>query len=163
MSALYTYDDPRITYDEMCFFYDGGFDLLCLKEKAQKVYGRLTKKDREKEPKEEIFNLFIRISLVEVNGEEVDEPLSEKIFRFTDEPDLIKIKVAELGVSIDMTQPFFSSDYVGITRDAPEKVEAVLDDVKTAEVQKNIVVVEVPGEKENNDIDILVSLIDVKE
>lgn len=26
----YTYDDPRIFYDEECFFYDGGYDEICL-------------------------------------------------------------------------------------------------------------------------------------
>lgn len=26
----YTYDDPRILYDQKCFFYNGGFDLVCL-------------------------------------------------------------------------------------------------------------------------------------
>jgi hypothetical protein len=26
----YTYDDPRIVYDQKCFFYDGGFDEICL-------------------------------------------------------------------------------------------------------------------------------------
>lgn len=26
----YTYDDPRMIYDELCYLYDGGFDEVCL-------------------------------------------------------------------------------------------------------------------------------------
>jgi len=29
-AAPYTYDDPRLTYDEHCFLYDGGYDSICL-------------------------------------------------------------------------------------------------------------------------------------
>lgn len=163
MTALYTYDDPRITYDELCFYYDGGYDLVCIKEHAVKrIYGRSAAGKKRKEENEEVFNLFIRISLSEVNGKEIDDPLSEKYFRFTDEPELVKINITDLNVSIDMTQPMFGTDYIGITKNTPERVEAVLDKVEVQE-PKNIVVVEVPGDKENQKVDISVSLIDVKE
>jgi hypothetical protein len=33
--APYTYDDPRLLYNEPCFFYDGGFDQVCLINKFQ--------------------------------------------------------------------------------------------------------------------------------
>ena len=29
-SPPFTYDDPRLTYDEHCFYYDGGYDEVCL-------------------------------------------------------------------------------------------------------------------------------------
>lgn len=28
----YTYDDPRLTYDEACFYYDSPYDILCLSQ-----------------------------------------------------------------------------------------------------------------------------------
>lgn len=40
----FLYDDSRITYDEHCFYYDGGYDIICLQQpptiEEKKTVGR---------------------------------------------------------------------------------------------------------------------------
>lgn len=75
-SPPYSFDDPRILFDEPCFKFDGGFDEVCLaglglnRRKRVGVVGgsALRKKTVEKEERN-VYDIKMKTSLASVNSE----------------------------------------------------------------------------------------------
>lgn len=79
----FLYDDERITYDEHCFYYDGGYDIICLQtppepdEEPKKRVGRAGGRRRyqENRPRRPVvyYNLFCKtLKAVLEDGTEID-------------------------------------------------------------------------------------------
>lgn len=90
----YTYDDPRFIYDELCMYYDGFFDKVCLlgpEEAKRKVgasgAGRMLQKKPFIMPEPSpMLELQIKTCLKKVNDEEYDTEKCD-IFRWKGELD----------------------------------------------------------------------------
>lgn len=107
----YTYDDPRIGYDEHCFFYDGGYDSICLAQPDAVIIKRSggdtgasrRRREREKE-KHPFLNLFIQANLKEVNGDAVPFDSNKGWVRFSGENTPLAVFVQ--GVKVGMNAPY---------------------------------------------------------
>jgi len=110
-AAPYTYDDPRLLYDEICFFYDGGYDFLCL---TGPIFvgrgGGEARKRRVEKAKKNFVNVFIQHKLLSVNGIDYEPDEEPKWFRFAGENDLIDITID--GVKIDITKPMVEGKFL---------------------------------------------------
>jgi len=112
----YTYDDPRILYDEICFFYDGGYDSVCLATPTI-VVGRSSSSTgkRKKEQLEKPFiNIFIETKLLEVNGEVIKPDEPSIWYRFSGENDIVEIYID--NVKIDITKPMVEGKFLEAIR-----------------------------------------------
>lgn len=110
----YLYDDPRLTYDEHCFFYDGGYDDICLTAPTALIIkrhggggrnGENARRRRKLEDPKPYLNVFIETYLKRLNGEHVD--LAEQKHKWTrfsaeDEP----LKVFLNGVTLKGKTPY---------------------------------------------------------
>lgn len=111
----YTWDDPRICWDEPCFFYDGGFDLVCLFPTAttrkRRGGGGGTKTTPAKSyPTPEVLSLVFKTCIDYVNDEELDDECEIKKFKFKKELD-IDLEIKELtlkGKSYKLVSEVFS-------------------------------------------------------
>jgi len=109
----YTYDDPRLLYDEVCFFYDGGYDLVCLAGPVIVGKGGGSSdsgKKRVEEPKKNFVNIFIEHKLISVNGVPYHPDEDPEWFRFVGENDQIDIVID--GVKIDITKPMVEGKFL---------------------------------------------------
>lgn len=75
-SPPYSFDDPRILFDEPCFKFDGGFDTVCLANLGQTtrrrvgvVGGSALRKKQHEEEKRNAYDIKMNTSLVSVNNE----------------------------------------------------------------------------------------------
>lgn len=112
----YTYDDPRLTYDEHCFFYDGGYDDVCLAGPTAVVVRRGGYKKRERKPELPFISIFIQSCLVQVNN--VFYPEIPKFTRFagTNAPLSIYIN----GVQFDTRVPYVNGEIIQALKQKPE-------------------------------------------
>ncbi len=125
----YGYDDPRITYDEHCFFYDGdGYDNVCLTRPTAvvvrpKVGGSVSsnrRRQQQKEPQLPFVNVFIQIQLAMVNDVFYSEP--PKVLRFAGRDAPISVFVN--GVQFDTRFPYVSGEMVQTLKEKPEDLNA---------------------------------------
>lgn len=88
----YAYDDPRIAYDEACFFYNGGFDEVCLAERtsSRRLGGgravasyKAPYKDKTK-PTKEPLDIRMRSRLKSVNDTVYDQVVKNHWVRNAD-------------------------------------------------------------------------------
>lgn len=113
----YTYDDPRLTYDEVCFFYDGGYDSVCLSTgtifvgKATASSSSSSKKKKLDKP---FINIFIEAKLLEVNGVLIDPDEPSTWFRFSGETDVIDIYIN--NIRIDISKPMIEGKFMEIVK-----------------------------------------------
>jgi hypothetical protein len=96
----YLYDDPRLVYDEHCFFYDGGYDSVCLGAPTA-VIVRAGGSRKKAKP---YLNVFVRCCVCKVNGEEIpcDDLAGWVRFAGEDEP----LTVFVNGVAVRMKTPY---------------------------------------------------------
>lgn len=91
-SGPYTYNDPRILYDEICFFYNGdGYDSVCFAGPTAVFvpnYGSSKKSNKSSVP---FINVFIHSAILEANNVKLNE--KEEIVRFSGENTPISIFV----------------------------------------------------------------------
>ena len=85
--APYSYNDSRICYNEPCFLYNGGFDLVCLAiavTPPRRVGGKSTSQSRTTYPTASMIDFTFRSRIDYVNDEKLEEDkYSEfKKFRF---------------------------------------------------------------------------------
>jgi hypothetical protein len=105
----FLFNDPRITYNEPCFAYNGGFDLICL-------FGRKTRgpivggKSRHIYPNPEIMEVFFqtcykkRDDLDEQQACEVKKYTVNKKIDATITSDIISIDVKKKSVEATVTK-----------------------------------------------------------
>lgn len=96
----YTYDDPRLTYDEHCFFYDGGYDSACLSATTAIAVRRGGRK-KEQKP---YINIFVQVCVCKVNGIEFPCGDFDGWTRFVGEDDPITVFIN--GVALKMKTPY---------------------------------------------------------
>jgi hypothetical protein len=100
----YTYDDPRITYNEKCFFYNGGFELTCLIQDTVRHHGggqAIGKMPTGKVyPQVDVINLIFKTCIEYVNDKSYkDEEVCEiKRYQFQKDVSEIKIKTTSMNV-----------------------------------------------------------------
>lgn len=90
----YTYNDYRITYNEKCFFYNGGFDLVCLTAGRRRVVGSppgVGKLPPKSYPQPQMIDLVFKVCIQYVNEKEYkDEEVCEiKRYSFTKDSNTI--------------------------------------------------------------------------
>lgn len=158
----YLYDDPRLTYDEHCFFYDGGYDDICLTAPTALVIkrtggggrnGNSSQRRRKKlEESRPYLNVFIETYLKRLNGEVVD--IAEQKHRWTrfsaeDEP----LKVFLNGVTLKGKTPYVE----GYIKDLV-KSQTGSDSLKMSIefMNKQAEEAEVPEVETNNDIPVTI-------
>ena len=77
----YSYNDFRITYNETCFFYNGGFDLKCLisiKRHPQGVAAAVGRYPYKSYPSTDMIDLIFKTCIEYVNEKEYkDEEVCE--------------------------------------------------------------------------------------
>lgn len=112
----YTYDDPRLTYDEHCFFYDGGYDDVCLAGPTAIVIKKGGYKKRTREPELPWINIFIQSRFVQANNIFLDE--KEKITRFAGKDAPITIFVN--GVQFDTRYPYVKGEIIKTLKEKPD-------------------------------------------
>ena len=114
--APYTWNDPRICYNEPCFAYNGGFDLVCLfgdATPARRVGGKSTSATAGRQyPEPETLSLIFKTCIDYVNDEEYnDEAYCDiKQYKFKKELD-VNLKIEELttqGKTYKLTSEVFS-------------------------------------------------------
>ncbi len=110
----YTYNDPRLLYNEVCFFYDGGYDSVCLAGALKIIGGSVPGRREPKKPAKPFFNIFIEYKLIEVNGKKHKPRTKSKWFRYAGENDAIEISIN--GVNIDITKPMVEGKFVDIVK-----------------------------------------------
>lgn len=117
----YLYDDSRLTYDERCFFYDGGYDSVCLAGPAaifKPIGGRSSRKN-----KCPYLNVFIRSCLLEINKVKTNpEDKLEGWIRFSGEEEPMSVFIN--GVSIK-TQTLFEDGYLKTILTSVSELESV--------------------------------------
>ena len=74
----YTYNDPRLTYNEHCFYYNGGYDEVCLiigfdRKRRVGVGGGGRRKSEEREEVLPWIDITIQSQLTAINGEFVED------------------------------------------------------------------------------------------
>jgi hypothetical protein len=112
-SPPYTYNDPRIIYNEPCFFYNGGYDLICLglTINVGKGGGGAVGKQTIAKPQPKMINILFKTCLDYVNDEEFKEEYCEiKEFRFKKFMD-VNFKIEEVtlkGKRLTLTSEIFS-------------------------------------------------------
>lgn len=108
----YTYDDPRILYDEHCFFFDGdGYDNVCLnpgtavvvRHRGRGSYSNARQRQRQQE-RGTFLNVFVQANLREVNGKHQIFDEDKSWVRFTGEDSPLGVVIA--GVKIGMKVPY---------------------------------------------------------
>jgi hypothetical protein len=99
----YTYDDPRLTYDEHCFFYDGdGYSSVCLAGPTAVVIRRGGgSKKRQQNP---FLNVFINCYVKAANGKVIPCDPEKNWTRFAGEEEPITVFIN--GVAIRMKTPY---------------------------------------------------------
>lgn len=102
-SGPYTYDSPEISYNEQCFFYNGGFELTCLiqdrvKHGGGQAIGKLP--TGKVYPQVDIINLIFKTCIDYVNDKPYkDEEICEiKRYQFQKDESEIKIKTTKMDV-----------------------------------------------------------------
>lgn len=112
----YTYNDPRLLYNEVCLFYDGGYDSVCLSTGTIFV-GKATassSSSKKKKIDKPFINLFIETKLLEVNGEKIDPDEPSTWFRFSGETDIVDVYVN--NVRIDISKPMIEGKFLEIIK-----------------------------------------------
>jgi len=114
----YTYNDPRILYNEPCFFYDGIFDSVCLANKFTSARGHgggLTsgKQQQPKEKLKEHLNVFIECELIRINDLliQCEKPTW---LRFVGENDDVDIFAGDFKISL--SNPIIKGEYINIIK-----------------------------------------------
>jgi len=110
-AAPYTYDDPRILYDEICFFYDGGYDSVCLTGPIFIGRGKYPSKICHEKLKD-FFNFFIEYKLLSVNCELYEPNKETEWYKFTGINDAVEIIID--NVKIDITKPMIEGKFIEI-------------------------------------------------
>jgi len=136
--APYTYDDPRLLYNEPCFFYDGGFDQVCLINKFQIRTGGRSSASRNKENKplddKEYINVFIECELKHVNGDRFISKEGKKILRFVGENS--KYNIFLKNTKINFNKPIVKGEYIKLIKDL--SVSSSLDNIKTKKEDEKV-------------------------
>lgn len=96
----FSYDDGRLVYDEHCFFYDSGYDNVCLGLPTAVVL-----RGGRKKPKP-FLNVFVRCCVCRINGVEIPCEELDGWTRFAGEDDPLTVFVN--GVAIKMKTPYAS-------------------------------------------------------
>jgi hypothetical protein len=98
----YTYNDYRITYNEKCFFYNGGFDLVCLAVKPNRggVSGVAVGKLPKSFPTKEMIDLVFKVCIQNVNeqGYKEEEFCEIKKYSFEKKAEDVVVKTTDLKV-----------------------------------------------------------------
>ena len=100
----YTYDSHKISYNEKCFFYNGGFELTCLIQDTVRHHGggqAVGKLPYAKVyPQVEVINLIFKTCIEYVNDKKYkDEELCE-IKRYQYNKDESKVDVRASGMNV---------------------------------------------------------------
>jgi hypothetical protein len=114
----YTYDDPRIAYDEVCFFYDGdGYDAVCLAGPAivalpggASTSSSATRRSKGNAPLLPFINIFIQAEVVEVNDDVLLEEEATNYVRFSGENTPIAIQVN--NIKMEMDRPYITGQLI---------------------------------------------------
>jgi len=105
--APWTYNDPRLIYNERCFFYNGGWDLVCL-------YGRVVPGKRKigrsgavftgkSYPQAETINFLFKVCLTHVNEKKFEDYCEIKKYRVPKKIDLA-VRVSKLSAQTKKIQ-----------------------------------------------------------
>lgn len=112
----YTYDDPRIAYDEVCFFYDGdGYDAVCLAGPAiVALPGGLSSSSSARRRRHitplPFLNIFIQAEVAEVNDDVLMEEDGTNYVRFSGENTPIAIQVN--NIKMEMDRPYITGQLI---------------------------------------------------
>ena len=104
LAPPHTYDDPRMQYDEQCFFYDGGYDLLCLydsgripkKQKGKGSGGIVGGRKPKSHPQPEFIEYIFKTSIIRVNDDVLPDNEKTKKYHILDKPNNIFFKIDDL-------------------------------------------------------------------
>jgi len=145
----YFYDDSRLVYDEHCFFYDGGYDDVCLSAPTAVIVRRGGRKKQSKP----YLNVFVRCCVCKVNGEEIPCSDLEGWTRFAGEDEPLTVFIN--GVAINMKTPY-ASGYLKDLINSKNQVDGVnlsLQFLQKIEDEGPECVIE-PESDTNNNIDV---------
>lgn len=121
----YSYDDPRILYDEVCMFFDGAFDQVCLLNKFQtNIVGgsssrtSSTKKTTTQIEKDqnEFINIFIECELIKYNEKQYNVDDDKKWTRFTGENNK-NSNVEVKDIKISLSEPVVKGEYINLIKE----------------------------------------------
>lgn len=93
------FDDPTVSYDEICLYYNGGWDLTCLVSLVPKHYGGSPPKHKVY-PQVEMINLFFKTCIDYVNDKQYkDEEYCEiKRYEFVKDKSPVTVKTTSMNV-----------------------------------------------------------------
>jgi len=100
----YTYDDARLTYDEQCFFYDGGYDSVCLAGPATVFVPRGGGGRSNRRKNLPYLNIFVKSRVLKINEEKYPSDDLEGWVRFSGEDEPMTIFLN--GVKVKQKAPF---------------------------------------------------------
>jgi hypothetical protein len=115
----YLYDDPRISWDEPCFSYDGGFDYYCLFPEPQiprfgtgkSSTSAFKSSKRKSYPQSEVMEILFKVAATTLNNERISEDImivEEKkyVYNKTNKEQGQKIKgaIRQIGSTIDQKE-----------------------------------------------------------
>jgi len=110
-SPPYFFDDPRILFEEPCFFFDGGFDDVCLAglghgKKVGALGGSSSRKKQEEREFRNVHEVKMNTRLVAVNDQPCESHTGgHKHWIREDTLDDVKGTLASLGKSQEPTLP----------------------------------------------------------
>lgn len=100
----YSYNDYRITYNEPCFLYNGGFDLICLTIRhpggtgASSAVGKYP--TERSYPSEDMINFVFKVCIEYVNDKKYDQEEYCEIKRYSVPKDSnVSVKTTSLNVT----------------------------------------------------------------
>jgi len=146
-SPPYTYDDPRLTYNEHCFYYNGGYDSVCLiigfdRKRRVGVGGGTAsggKRRDEELPPLPWIDITVCAQLLQANEEEVEDSL---VVTQGAKGELAPGTIALLASRTDSQEPQINYLAQRIEPEAPEPlspgVEVVADPILATQAGKNI-------------------------
>jgi len=111
----YSYNDYRITYNEKCFFYNGGYDLTCLvtRDRTRGVGTAIAGKYIDRSyPSKDMVDLIFKVCIDYVNDKEFSDEEHCEIKKYTfQKKDSLSIRTEKINVSrriLNITSDDFS-------------------------------------------------------
>ena len=99
-AAPYTYDDIRITYNENCFMYNGGFELTCLIQDTARHRGVGHVPVGKVYPQVDVVNLIFKTCIEYVNEKQYKDEEVCEIKRYQYIKDESKVDVKASGMNV---------------------------------------------------------------
>lgn len=124
----YTYNDPRLFYNEHCFFFDGGYDDICLnppepilihrKRNGGAISLNRNSLNKKKENNDVHFlNLFLKVNLLKINDEPyitINQDVSDKWIRFSGAN--VPLAIVVNGIAVGMNKVYAEGYLVEVSK-----------------------------------------------